>query len=299
MLSEDLKAEASRVVAGMDTHLPLAVEHFVRLPSDLIPDGSPLAWYRAALDYMLRDPGPSVTAATAFVPMLETTTAVYPAPVPDVPEEAKDLWEFGAELASNPGVAARLHHLCFAVGTASRGAHLREAASVYLTLGRHADVKRLERVAALRWALELSALMRDEARESAALDALVEVAEAGLAEGPREPGVSLRAISTIVEQQRDDARLPPLLDQAEAVYTEAYLASDMAALRRKIAQGDQTEVARVNRAEAERWLAEALATTGPVRMMHLEQTIELARNHGFADIAATATRELQAGGRDA
>jgi hypothetical protein len=170
VLDDYVMVEARRVVTGMDAALALEVDHFDRLPSDLIPEGSPLGWYGAAFHYLLRGPGPSV-GDKAFAPMLETTTGVYPDPLGEVPAEARELWEFGAALSTNAGVAARLHHLCFAAGSRNRGAHLREAAAAYLTLGQHADVPRVERVAALRWALELSALMRDESRAAAVLDA--------------------------------------------------------------------------------------------------------------------------------
>jgi hypothetical protein len=258
-LDDEMRSKATRIVAELDKHLDLAADHFGSLGEDVIPEGSVFGWYGSAFHYMLREPDPPANAENAFAPMLETTTGVYPPPVADVPPEAQDLWELGAVLTTHPAAAARLHHLCFAARIGDRGAHLRAAADAYLTLGGRADVDRLSRVKALRWALELSALMRDEARVSAVLDALVEVAEAGMLQGPKEPGVALRAISAMAKQKRDDPRLPSLLDKAEGVYTGAPHVSRMAELRRLVALGDRDEVARVNRVEAERWLDEALA----------------------------------------
>jgi hypothetical protein len=106
MLDDGMRSEAARIVAGLDRHLDLAVDHFGRLDEDVIPEGSVYGWYGSAFHYVLREPGLRANTDSPFAPMLETSTRVYPTPVADVPPEAKDLWELCAALTAHPAAAA-------------------------------------------------------------------------------------------------------------------------------------------------------------------------------------------------
>lgn len=123
---------------------------------------------------------------------MEAPGFVYPQRLPNVPDEAMDLWEGCAGLARTAAVRARLHHLCFERKWQSPGAHLQAAAAAYLEVGLDAGWHRLARSDALGWAVELARKTGDEALFSRTMDALVDLATVSMAQERPEPGGGTR-----------------------------------------------------------------------------------------------------------
>jgi hypothetical protein len=91
----------------------------------------------------------------------------------------------------------------------------------------------------------------------------------------------------------DPETVKTLLATAFEVYQASYLASQIASMMRG-QTGDPNELEAISRREVGAYLAEAAASTGMARQMHLQNAIRIARDRGFRDLARQATAELQA-----
>jgi hypothetical protein len=123
--------------------------------------------------------------------------------------------------------------------------------------------------------------------------------------GPARPGAVLPMIAAVAAKPtRSQARQAPetipdpvragtLLDTAFRTYPESYLASQIASMMRG-QTSDPAQIESINRREIGAYLAEAAASTGMARKMHLQGAIKIAKDRGLTDLARQATAELQA-----
>jgi hypothetical protein len=255
-------------------------------------------WLLSAFDYSSKRPADAHGGTTAFGSQFQDSQGVYPWPVSEVPDAALELWEGCAMLAKTPAVRARLNHLCFERRWGNAADHLRRGAKAYLQVGGDEGWQRLDRADALWWALELARKMGDDTLIPPAVEALVDLAEVSMGQDKPEPGVALRAVEAVMSHNQTEPRLAGLLDRARVTYPDAFMTERTIALQRRLVKGDHGRRAALDREEVEAWMVEAERAGGPVKMMHLEKVIGLARDRGFTDLVQAATTELQQLGLD-
>ena len=91
----------------------------------------------------------------------------------------------------------------------------------------------------------------------------------------------------------DPVTVENLLDTAFRTYPESYLASQIASMMRGHTS-DPAQAEAISRREVGAYLADAAASTGMARQMHLQAAIRIARDRGLMDLARLATADLQA-----
>lgn len=262
-------------------------------PSEGAPTGNTAGWLLSAFDYSLTRPGRIQAGTAAFGSQMSGPGFTYPYPLPELPDEALELWERCAGLARAAAIRARLNHLCFERKWGSPGPHLQEAAKAYLEVGLDTGWQRLARADSLGWALELAKRLNDDTLVSCAVDALVDLAKISMAQEQAEAGVALGAIESVLARRPDDLRLAALLDLARLTYPDALITEGTIAMQRQLAKSNSERRRALDREEVEAWLVEARRATGMVKMVHLEKAIRLAGDRGFVDLVTVATTELQ------
>lgn len=251
-------------------------------------------WLMAAFDYCLaRRVHDASRKEPAFTPSMISGDRSYPVVLSSVPEVVLDFWDNVVDRSSGVGSQARLHHLLFERQHGNPGHHARAAAASYLAIGT-GSAPRIERVNCLHWSYELSRSIGDNTNADVVREPFVVIAEESLAQVDPEPGVALHALEVLVNVFPDHSKLPGLLDQARKTYLTPWLADETIRLQQKLAKGDATRIASLQREQVQGYLDLAEQSTGLLRMANFEDAAKLATSLGIADLLRIATDGMQA-----
>lgn len=232
-----------------------------------------------------------------FGPMLELTDGrVYPLQLNDAPDEWLTVWAELIELVSHPAPRARLHDLLWERRWSSRpDNHARAAIDAYEELAA-LPWEPLYRAEALGRALELARAVGDDERSQRIIEKTLEATAVSIQSERREPGVALRLIQSVMTLPREEqpVRVDELLSQAESRYApDPWLLQSISDLQASRAGSDSEAVRSINMRQIDHWRAAAGSASGLIRLKHLETALELARVHGFRDVAESIRKEIQ------
>lgn len=251
-------------------------------------------WLMAAFDYCLaRRVRDASRKESAFTPAMISDIGSYPVVLSSVPEVVLDFWDSVAKRSSGTGSRARLHHLLFERRHGNPGDHARAAAAAYLNIGT-SSLPRIERVNCLHWSHELSRSVGDNISADTVLEPLVAIAKESMAQVDPEPGVTLHALEVLVNEFPCQPQLPRLLDQARKRYLTPWLADETIRLQQKLAKGDATRIASLQREQVQGYLDLAGQSAGLLRMANFEDAAKLATSLGIADLLHVAIDGMQA-----
>lgn len=258
-----------------------------------------------AVSYKLR-PQVGNRPGRRLAPSTETEVYVWPPHIRDVDGDVVALWRDVAVLVQHPAAVARFHDLLFERRDGQAYDHAVKAVNGYLASAAPHDRADLDVVGFLVRAWELGrsvgawGFVADACRELARLSAT----EISL--GPARPGVLMpmlaalaappapRQVSKAPETVPDPAGADQLLEDAFAAFgSDGDQAGQIASLMRTRTK-DAAKIEEIDRREVSAHLAQAAATTGMARQMHLQAAIRIATNRGLGDIARQATADLQA-----
>jgi hypothetical protein len=142
-------------------------------------------------------------------------------------------------------------------------------------------------------ALELARAVGDDDRREHAITAMIAFVEADLASEDGGPGASLMPLRSLVglpAENRPD-ELDALLVRVDEQYgADPHIADTVAELRARIADGEARQELR--RQQVARWREEAKRGDTMLRVIRLEQALELARTFGLHDDVEELRREL-------
>jgi hypothetical protein len=246
-------------------------------------------WLMTAFDYDLAWRGRE-RSRPAFGSKWEIGGDVYPIPIAHVPDEVVALWRNVFDKVSGPIPRARLGHLLF---ERAGGVVGRAAADAYLEVGT-STWDRIERVTCMDWAADLARRVRAPDVIDRVVPALIDLARDSLAAAQAEPGVSLYAISLLIDIAATIPEIPGLLASARAAYPDAWLTSDTIRLQERIAKGDAARVMVLHREEVESHLRHADEVEGLARLVALQEAGAKATEFGLADLRDRAVGAMQA-----
>jgi hypothetical protein len=272
--------------------------------ADLDPEQSLIRELLLAVAYTLRlDHGGK--AGCDLRPQTEVGDFAWPPTIAAVPPDVVALWRDVARLTEHPAASARFTDLLFERRDGRARDWAVAAGTAYLAAARLRDETDLDVAAFLVRAWDLARRTAAWPLLGQAYAELIGRVSVEMARGRARPGCVLPMIAAVAakptrgqvkqapETMPDPVRLGTLLDTAFGTYTESYLASQIASMMR--AQTDEpAETAAINRREVSAYLAEAAASTGMAKQMHLQGAIRIAKDRGLTDLARQATAELQA-----
>lgn len=232
-----------------------------------------------------------------YGPMLELTDGrVYPLQLNDVPDDWLALWTEVLDHLRHPAARARLHDLLWERRWGSRpDLHARSAVDAYDELAA-TPWEPLYRAEALVRALELARAVSDEERSQRIISKTLDATAVSIESERREPGVALRLVESVMSLPRDEQpqRVDELLSQAGTKYApDPWLLQSIADLQAARAGSDSGAVRSIYMRQVDQWRAAAGRASGLICLKHLESALELARVHGFRDVAETIRKEIQ------
>jgi hypothetical protein len=255
----------------------------------------PLFW---ALDYRLLVPETEESRqvhGSAFAPLSEASAeATYPPRLRELTEDTLSIWEHWLAAIDHPVLQSRLNDLLWEVRRGEQPViHARAAAVGYLALA-EGDWEAIHRADCADRALELGQSVSDAQLIAASIERLLHIATTELGARERRPGVTLRALSAVVDlpkKLRPDAA-GQLLDQALQRYSpDAWIEESIRDLQATLVPPEQRVA--IRRVQVERWREEARAAQGMRKHVHLQHALQLARTHGLSPEANDTIAELQ------
>jgi hypothetical protein len=220
----------------------------------------------------------------------------FPPALGDISDEEIDAWRAARTAVDHPVVQARLGDLLWE-RKARPDPHLAAAAACDGLLSVAADEawRGMDRVRCLSRALELARETRDSARQDTVIERLVAFADHDLESSEGGPGLSLGAIRPLVARpanERPDG-LDDLLQRVAEMYgDDPYIIDSVADLRSQMLDDDGHQELR--REQVKRWREESAKGDGMLRVLRLEQALEIARRFGLSEEADELRRELGA-----
>lgn len=232
-----------------------------------------------------------------YGPMLELADGrVYPLQLNDAPNEWLALWTEIVDHLRHPAARARLHDLLWERRWGSRpDLHARAATDAYDELAAM-PWEPLYRAEALGRALELARAVGDDERCQRVIAKTLDATAVSIQSERREPGVALRLIESVMTLPREEQpqRVDELLSQAASKYApDPWLLQSIADLQASRAGNDPEAVHSIYMRQIGQWQAAAGRASGLIRLKHLESALELARVHGFRDVAENIRKEIQ------
>jgi hypothetical protein len=283
-VADHLRAQAAE--AGLDPEAPLMRELLL------------------AVSYALRlEHGGK--AGCDLRPHTEAGAFAWPPIIAAVQPDVVALWRDVASLTEHPAATSRFFDLLFERRDGPVRDRAVAAGTAYLTAARSRKDTDLDVAAFLVRACDLARRTAAWPLLGKAYTELISRASAEMSRSQARPGCVLPMIAAVaakptrgMEKQApetipDPVTVGTLLDTAFDTYTESYLASQIASMMRARTD-DPADTEAINRREVSAYLAEATASTGMARQMHLQGAIRIARDRGLTDLARQATAELQA-----
>ena len=235
-------------------------------------------------------------AGCELEPQRSTDAFTYPPAIRDAAGPVVDLWRAVASEVTAPLARARLADLLLTRRDGNLPALAAQAADGYLTFGTGTQALSFDVVDALLRGWTLARRFSLTAPQTQARKAMLGAATLVVASG-ESPGVALPLLAALNQEDAgdpafDDA-LTHLLARAMTAYADRLnIVAELAELRRARATSDD-ERRQIDREEAESALAHAEASSGAVRVVHLQEAISVARRRDVPDVRARATALLQ------
>ncbi|ATB45916.1 DUF4209 domain-containing protein [Corallococcus macrosporus] len=294
-LDEILAAKLTTAISGAERWSDLA--DALRRPTNPQED-DPASAAIIAFDYVLHA-GPRAQEREQwgeFGPAVSTQGHAYPPPLKTIPDPTLSQWARLADTIKHPIVSSRLNDLLWTRKWKPKPhERARVAISSYLDLGK-SDWHPILRAECLARALELTLALNDQEGAARAVTQIISAAWEALAQEKPVPGVTLRLIETLTpaSSMAPPADIDSLLQRAAQKYgADPHLFESIKDLEANWARKTPDKAIRAARDKAERWRDVALASSGLQRHVFLQKALEVARQHGFRDLVATARAELQ------
>lgn len=265
-----------------------------------VPEGRDDA-YRAfvyAFGYMLLERAREDARARAggtFGAAMSSGDWQFPPPLAEVSGDDVDAWREACELLQDPVSSARLHDLLWECRAQPRpDQHARAAADAYLKLADLSHWHVVERSRCLSRALELCRAVKDDERFDRVLARCMSFIAEILAMEARGPGPAMTLLRALVDlpPDRRPSDLDDLLIAAVARFgDDPHLFDGLVELRARLANL-QGQVG-LRRQQVARWRSVSSDGDAILRVIRLEQALEIARTHGLLEEANEIRRELQ------
>lgn len=246
-------------------------------------------------EYRLRhaDPG---RAGCELEPQRSTDAFSYPPAIQDAAGSVVELWQALVGEVTAPLARARMADLLLTRREGNVPALAAQAVDGYLTFGTGTKALSFDVVDALIRAWTLTRRFFLAAQQTQARTAMLNAAALVVASG-ESPGVALPLLAALSQESAGDPAfddvLTDLLARAMTAYSDRpNIVAELGALRRARATSDD-ERRQIDREEAESALARAEASSGAVRVVHLQEAIRVARRRDVPDVRARATALLQ------
>lgn len=294
-LTEGAAARLAEAAAGADSWFAI----YSKL-CELVPNGEEqahrgLVW---AFAFDLIGPGDEERRAREGSPygaFLEYDGGRLPPRLADVPDSDVASWRAAFEVADDARVLSRLGDLLWERRDLPRpDEKARRACEALLSL---ADVdlwSPMETTDGLVRALEVSREISDVGLAERVVGRIVQAIGDELAIGAERPGVSfnlLRALVGLPADARPDCLLD-VIDRAEQVYAgDPHQVESAIELKASVAGPE--EVRGLRERQALLWRDQGRQATGILKSAFLERALDVARTHGFADLARELRVELQ------
>lgn len=218
----------------------------------------------------------------------------YPPAVPDIAESDVEAWAEAFDALEAPVIRARLGDLLWERRWQPRpDLRARAACDALLVLVGRDDWKAIERARLLSRALELARAVGDDERKQSAVNASLSFVEADIAADQGGPGVSLVPLRSLVDlapEERPEPLDDLLVRVGERYGADPYIADAVAELRVRML--DKVGRQDLRRGQVARWREEATKGDAMMRVIRLEQALELAKTFELQDEAEEVRREL-------
>jgi hypothetical protein len=212
--------------------------------------------------------------------------------VRDLPSECLEWWSQIAERVNELRARARLEHLLFLRRYGNGGVRARRAAESYLAVA--SSGRDIHAVHAVRIALELSRRTGQNDVAKTAIELTTKLATDALTENDPAPGVVLRLLETLQDENDAPADVGSLLEQARVKYAgQVHHEDTVIHLQLKHLTNHPDRAARIWSDRVNIWIAAGDAAEPVVRTMHFKKAIEHARSSGDRSLVERATARLQ------
>jgi hypothetical protein len=212
-------------------------------------------------------------------PMIELADGrQFPPPLGDIGEDGMTAWQQMLDAIDLPAVQARCGDLLW-VRRHGDEPHLAARAAVrgYLALAENDDWRAMERTEGLGRALELARELGDEGLLIEVAGALSAAAEREMASEEDRPGVTLRLLQPLAalpEKLRPDELRDQLVAAEQRYGADPYIAQALGESMAQISPLEQRQ--EINRRTVRRWIEEAGRGDAIMRVIRLQQALELA-----------------------
>lgn len=239
-----------------------------------------------------------------FRPWIETSAGSSPAPLTEIPNQLRAVWDRYAALLASPAARARLHDLCFETRHGDVQVHARAAVDAYLEVAGLASTKQggedtgpgrqLVAVHALQRALDLSRRSNQADLGDRVIERLVGFAKEALDDAASPPGVVLGYLDMLAGDRSEIRELVELLASARSRYQNDvwYTGSVIDLQLRRASDEGMRATLRRDLVES-RFAASDREVTPMNAFLHLKDAAELAQKWGFSDLADRAISRLQ------
>ena len=236
-----------------------------------------------------------------FAPMAELGDLVFPPYVGALPPDVVESWAQLVNEIRYPAIAGRLHDLLWVTCHGDRpDEYARQANADYRAATRQAECDNLEAAAILDRALELARALNAPDLALPVVQCAREVLDSELRrkDASSRPGVSIplfRLLASLPEADRPDDLLAKLADAHVLLEsTHPFIRESLFQLDEMLARGRTEDVAQLRRAKVQMWFDYAQEQDGPLRIVELSKTLELADNAPeAADLRDEIRRQIQ------
>jgi hypothetical protein len=220
-------------------------------------------------------------------PMVEMGGQRFPPPLETLDDEVVAAWAQMLDAVDKPPVQARCGDL---VWVRKRGPRPHEAARSaiqgYLDLAQDDDWSPMERAEGLARALELARELNDDELVTRVAFTMSAAADHEMSGGEDRPGLTLRFLQPLVRLPSElrPAQIGEQLKAADDRYgADPYIAESVAESLRQLAAPEERR--EIERRMVRRWMDEAGRGDALLRMLRLQQALELALSSGLKEEA--------------
>lgn len=219
----------------------------------------------------------------------------FPPPLGTVLDADIALWAEAIDQLEGPVAHARLHDLLWERRVQPRpDLHARAAISALVELVDLAHWHVMERTTCLARAMELANTINDPDLRARSTARAVIFIEEVIAREERGPGAALTILRAFVDMRAEHrpAELPVLMaSSAKRFGDDPHIFDSLSELNARLVDDDQQ--LEIRRQQVTRWRSEATKGDTMLRVIRLEQALEIARTYGLTTEADEIRRELQ------
>lgn len=248
-------------------------------------------WTVWAFEYHARD---SPSQPGHFQPFMIFADGTGNMPfIGELPAACLEWWSLLAEQVVQDRAKARLEHLLFLRRHGNGGTRARRAAEAYLSLA--AGSTDLHVVDGLKIVIELARRVKQEDLARSAVALAYRHAVSALSEERPRPGIAIRILSLLVDEDEAPCDMNELLLQARSKFaSDPHNEDAVIQLQLKHAKGQPNRQAHLWSERVDVWIAAGEAAEPIVGVMHLLKAVEHARSSGDKALLERATAKLQA-----